>query len=202
TWRDIAEIHQMGFEIGNHSWTHGNFSTPQNATYLAGELEQVEGELKRVGVPPPVSFAWCGNAFGPEGLRVLKERGFQFARRGMQPEAEYGTLQFGPAFDPARHDPLLIPTTGDAYPNWSVEHFGRVVSKAESGRAVVLQFHGVPDTAYPWVHTPPENFRLYMAYLKQNNFRVLALRDLEPFVDRANPPDDPMRKARYPQPKK
>src|SRR5207249_6265207 len=64
-----------------------------------------------------------------------------------------------------------------------------------------LQFNGVPDTAHPWVHTPPENFRGYMAYLKQHDFHVLAMRDLERFVDRANPPDDPMLKTRYPQPK-
>src|SRR5262245_37027761 len=94
TWRDIAEIQQMGFEIGNHSWTHGNFSTPQSAARLVRELAQVETELSGAGVPRPVSFAWCGNAFGPEALQVLRDRGFQFARRGMQPEAEYGTLQF------------------------------------------------------------------------------------------------------------
>src|SRR5207253_8889406 len=137
---------------------------------LGGELTQVEDELKKVAVPRPISFAWCGNSFGPEALLVLKERGFHLARRGMQPEAEYGTLEFGPAFDPAKHHPLLIPTTGDAYPNWNFEHFEQVVSRAEEGRAVVLQFHGAPDIAHPWVHTPPENFRQYMDHLKQRDF--------------------------------
>ena len=28
SWRDIGELHQMGFEIGNHSWTHADFSVP------------------------------------------------------------------------------------------------------------------------------------------------------------------------------
>src|SRR6266700_4560844 len=36
TWEDIGEIHQMGFEIGNHSWTHSDFSQPKNAARLAG----------------------------------------------------------------------------------------------------------------------------------------------------------------------
>jgi peptidoglycan/xylan/chitin deacetylase (PgdA/CDA1 family) len=27
-WKDIAELHQMGFEIGDHSWTHADFSSP------------------------------------------------------------------------------------------------------------------------------------------------------------------------------
>ena len=29
TWEEIGEIHQMGFEIGNHSWTHDDFSQPK-----------------------------------------------------------------------------------------------------------------------------------------------------------------------------
>src|SRR5438105_690861 len=38
TWQEIAEINGMGFEIGNHSWTHDDFSMPRNAARLAGEL--------------------------------------------------------------------------------------------------------------------------------------------------------------------
>jgi peptidoglycan/xylan/chitin deacetylase (PgdA/CDA1 family) len=201
TWAEIAEIHKMGFEIGNHSWTHGNFSNPLGASRMAGELALVENELKKAGVPRPVSYAHCANNFGPEALQVLREGGFRFARRGMQPEAEYGTLQMGPVYDPSKHHPLLVPTTGDAYPNWTLEQFQRVISRAEEGRAVVLQFHGVPDTAHPWVHTPPEKFRGYMEHLKQNGFHALALRDLEPFANLANPPADPLLKSRFPQPK-
>src|SRR5437870_1813801 len=41
-WQEIAEIHQMGFEIGNHSWTHPNFANPQTAANMPEELGQVE----------------------------------------------------------------------------------------------------------------------------------------------------------------
>src|SRR5882672_9828949 len=34
TWREVGELHRMGFEIGNHSWTHADFSTPRNAGHL------------------------------------------------------------------------------------------------------------------------------------------------------------------------
>ena len=196
-WRDIGEIHEMGFEIGNHSWTHADFSVPRNAARLAGELALVENELKKVNVPRPVSFAYSGNFFGPEAIDLLRQNGYKLARRGGSPEAEYGTLQFGPAFDPSRHDPLLIPTTGDAYPKWTQEHFERVMSSAKTGEIVVLQFHGVPDVKHPWVHTPPENFREYMSYLKNQGYRTLALRDLEPYIDRSKLPDDPMVRRRY-----
>ena len=198
SWREIAGIHEMGFEVGNHSWTHADFSVPRNAARLAGELALVENELKKVNIPKPVSFAWSGNGFGPEALELLRQNGYRFARRGGSPEVEYGTLQIGPLFDPQRHDPLLIPTTGDAYPAWTFEHFQRVMAKWQPGRAVVLQFHGVPDIAHPWVHTPPENFRVYMQWLKDKGFRAIALRDLEPSIDRNRPPVDPMVKTRYP----
>ena len=200
SWSDIAELHALGFEIGNHSWTHADFSTPRNAARLEAELELVDYELHGVKVSRPASFAWCGNTFGPEALAVLRRAGYRFARRGKMPETSYGTLEIGPVYDPARHDPLLIPTTGDAYPAWTLDQFIKVVSRAASGRIAVLQFHGVPDIAHPWVHTPPERFREYMGYLKEHDFRVIALRDVERFIDRGNPPADPVAAQRYPPP--
>lgn len=200
TWKEIAEIHQMGFEIGNHSWTHGDFSTPQGAARLAGELALVERQLQQVGVARPASFAWCGDTFGPEAIQALIGRGYRFARRGMEPEIPYGQMRVGPAFDPRRNHPLLIPTTGDAYPDWTLEYFKQVVAHAHDGKIVVLQFHGVPDPVHPWVYTPPENFREYMMYLKENGFRAIAVRDLEQYVNLKKPPDDPLLKVRYPEP--
>ena len=188
TWQEIGEIHQMGFEIGNHSWTHPAFSVPRDAARLPAELALVERELRKVGVPRPISFAWCGNVFGPEAIQQLAQLGYKLARRGMQPEVPYGKVEVGPTFDPQKHHPLLIPTTGDAYPGWTLEHFQRVVERAQSGQIVVLQFHGVPDP-HPWVNTPPERFREYMEYLKQKEFRVVAIRDLEQFLPNTLPRD-------------
>jgi peptidoglycan/xylan/chitin deacetylase (PgdA/CDA1 family) len=198
-WQQIAEIHNMGFEIGNHSWTHANFSMPREASRLAGELALVENELRKAGVPRPTSFAWPGNNFGPEALRVLQERGYRFARRGLPPEVVYGRAEVGAAFEPARHHPLLVPTTGDAYPNWSFEHFQRVVASATADRIAVLQFHGVPDVRHPWVNTDPELFGKCLRNLKDRGFRALALGDLDAYVTPGTPPVDPVAGQRYPQ---
>ena len=195
SWQDVAELHGMGFEIGNHSWTHGDFSTPRAASRLAGELALVDYELGRVKVPKPVSFAWSGNSFGPEAVEVLREHGIQYARRGGQPEVEYGRMVLGPAFDPLKHHPLLIPTTGDAYPDWTFEHFEKVIANARAGQMVVLQFHGVPDVIHPWVHTPADAFQRYMEHLKSAGFRTLALKDVGEYLGPV--PVDPMLKARY-----
>ena len=67
-----------------------------------------------------------------------------------------------------------------------------------------LQFRGarnVPDEAHPWVNTPPERFREYMGYLNENKYRVVALRDVERYIDRRNLPDDPLIQVRYVKPK-
>lgn len=192
SWKDVAELNRRGFEIGNHTWTHSSFDQPANAVKLAMELDMVDDALAKVGVPKPISFAWPGDNFGPEAIDQLRRHGIRLARRGMQPEIPYGEVEVGPLLDVRKNSPLLIPTTGDAYPNWTFDHFKKVVAGAKDGKIVVLQFHGVPDVVHPWVNTPPEMFRQYMNYLKQNGYRVIALRDLLPYYDLAHPPNDPL----------
>jgi peptidoglycan/xylan/chitin deacetylase (PgdA/CDA1 family) len=196
SWEDVARLNRRGFEIGNHTWTHSAFDQPQNAAKLGDELQMVDDALAKVGVPKPVSFAWPGDNFGPEALEQLRQHGIKLARRGMQPEVPYGEIQVGPVLDVTRNDPLLIPTTGDAYPGWTLEHFKQVVAGAKDAKIVVLQFHGVPDTVHPWVNTAPEMFRQYMQYLKDNGYRVIALRDLLPYYNWSHLPNDPLVKER------
>lgn len=198
SWEEVAELQRMGFEIGNHTWTHAGFNTPAMAARLAGELALVENELARVGVPKPVTFGWTGNAFGPACLEVLEKAGYRLARRGMQPEAPYGSLELGPLFDPNRHHPLLIPSAGDAYPDWTLEHFKKVVDRAAEGKAAIVQFHGVPDVKHPWVHTPEDRFREYMGYLKEGGFHVIAMRDLLEYLPEAPVDKDPMARVMFP----
>ncbi len=196
TWQDIAELHQMGFEIGNHSWTHPSFSVPRDAARLPAELALVEYELRKVGVPRPTSFAWCGDAFCDQAVQNLSGLGYKLARRGTEPEVPFGDLaETGPTYDPQKQNPLLIPTTGNNYPGWRLEHFQRVAERARPGQIVVYQFHGVPDP-HPWVNCPPERFREYMRYLKQSGFRVVALRDVEQYLS-STVPDDPVLRTPY-----
>jgi peptidoglycan/xylan/chitin deacetylase (PgdA/CDA1 family) len=198
-WQDIAELHAMGFEIGNHTWTHPSLLSPYDAAKMPAELKLVETELRHVGVPKPTSFAWCGNSFSPESVQQLADLGYRLARRGMQPEIPYGQVMVGPTFDPQKHDRLLIPTTGDNYPGWTLEHFQQVAERAQPGQIVVFQFHGVPDP-HPWVNAPQDNFRQYMNYLRQQGCRVIAFRELERFLPLHTQVRDPMLNARYPDP--
>ena len=107
-------------------------------------------------------------------------------------------IEIGPLFEPQKHHRLLIPTTGDAYPNWTLEHFQRSWSGPEKVQSVVLQFHGVPDP-HPWVNTPPERFREYMAYLKRGDFKVISLQDLKTHLSLEVRPADRLLDVRQPE---
>src|SRR5262249_47258278 len=143
------------------------------------------------GIPAPVSFGWPGNAFHTNALPILARLGIRFARRGGEPEFPYKEGR-GTAFEPGKDHPLLIPTAGRAPPAWTLEDFKQAVAQARPGHAAVLQFHGVPEGEHPWVHTPRERFEEYMAYLHREGFRVVALRELAPYVDGLPVPADPM----------
>ena len=190
-WDQVAELYKMGFEIGNHTWSHLDFSLPENVSRLEGDIGLIDLPMKWQGIPKPVSFAYTGNFFGPKTVEKLQNLGYKYARRGMQPEVEYGEMNPGPLYDPAVHHPLLIPSAGDAYPDWTLEHFKTVVDRAGDGKIAVLQFHGVPDTVHEWVTTDPELFAKCMQYLKQEGFEVNAMKDLEEFIPESLP-EDPM----------
>ena len=42
---------------------------------------------------------------------------------------------------------------------------------------------GCQNLEHPWVHTEPEQFEAYMAYLAENDYSVIALRNLTDYVD-------------------
>src|SRR5687767_3221450 len=194
TWEQIAELHRDGFEIGNHTRDHLAVSE-RTVGQLREQVEAINRRCAEYDIPPPVSFGYPGNAIVPRALPILKELGIRFARRGGAPEHPYEWGR-GFAYEPGADHPLLIPSAGDARPDWTIEDFKRAVAQANgdlrnsslqrtNARIAVLQFHGVPDREHPWVHTRPERFEEFMQYLHTNHFKVIALRDLSRYVDAA-----------------
>ncbi|HAM70524.1 MAG TPA: hypothetical protein DCM86_02660, partial [Verrucomicrobiales bacterium] len=191
TWEQIRGLHDEGFEIGNHTRDHMGVSRDS----LGRLREQVEGINARClehGIPRPTSFAYPGNAITPEAIPILRDLGFRFARRGGAPEHPYDWGR-GFAYEPGIDHPLLIPSAGDARPDWTLEDFQRAVRQARQGRIAVLQFHGTPDNEHPWVNTRRERFEEFMEYLHTNQFTVIALRDLARYVDPGREPADPLK---------
>ena len=191
TWEQIAELHRDGFEIGNHTRDHASVEG-LSAGALREQLEAINRRCAEQGIPRPTSFAYPGNGISTNAWPVLRELGIKFARRGGAPEFPYEAGR-GSAYEPGNDHPLLIPTAGDARPNWTLENFKRAADLAHGGKIAVLQLHGVPDRDHPWVHTPPEQFQRYLEYLHTNHFTVIRLRDLGRYVDPEITPADPMK---------
>lgn len=195
TWDQIAELDRMGFEIGNHTRDHVGINDAA-VPRLHEQLDGITSQCEAHGIARPVSFAWPANAISQKAFDGLREHGIQFARRGGAPEKPYEGGR-GFAFEPGKDHRLLIPSAGDARPNWTMQDFIAAVSQARDGRIAVLQFHGVPDTAHSWVNSPREKFEAYMKYLSLNGYRVIALRDLKGYVSKSSDPDDPMAIIRH-----
>jgi peptidoglycan/xylan/chitin deacetylase (PgdA/CDA1 family) len=190
TWEQIAELHRDGFEIGNHTRDHLGV-TEKSLPRLAEQLEAIAARCREHGIPAPVSFAWPGNRIHVEALPILAAAGIRFARRGGEPEVPYAKGG-GVPYEPDADHPLLIPTTADARPVWTLDHVKAAVAQARGGRIAVLQFHGVPDGEHPWVNTPRERFEEYMAWLKDAGCTVIALRDVARYTAGKAVPADPM----------
>jgi peptidoglycan/xylan/chitin deacetylase (PgdA/CDA1 family) len=189
TWQEIAQLHNDGFEIGNHTRDHMSI-TDKTVANLVQQVQVINERCQAHGIPAPVSFAYPGNAIAKDAIRVLEHVGIKFARRGGAPEFPYKEGR-GFAYEPGLDHPLLIPSAGDARPAWILDDFKRAVNQAKDGKIAVIQFHGVPDTAHDWVNTSKQQFESYLQYLADNRYQVIALRDLSRYVDPADVPRDP-----------
>lgn len=189
TWDEIRGLHDAGFEIGNHTRDHLGI-TPMALPRLKEQLVAIDERCVARGIPRPVSFAWPGNALTPEALPILKSHGILWARRGGQPEFPYEKGE-GRAYEPGVDHPLLVPSTGDARPAWTVENLRKALDQARGGKICILQFHGVPEGEHPWVNTPKERFEEYVGELARRGCQVIALRDLSRYVDPQVAPVDP-----------
>jgi peptidoglycan/xylan/chitin deacetylase (PgdA/CDA1 family) len=189
TWEEIKQLHDDGFEIGNHTRDHLGIR-PKNYQKLDEQLTGIEEQCKKYGIPKPVTFAWPGNAICEEAVLILQKHGILFARRGTEPESPY-KIGDGPTYDPKLDHPLFLPTTADARPTWKLDNVMAAVKKWKPGEFVILQFHGVPEAEHPWVNTPEEQFLVYMRFLKSQNCRVIAVRDLAKYTTPSEFPHGP-----------
>lgn len=189
TWDEIRQLHEEGFEIGNHTRDHLGI-TDKTVDRLSEQLDGIASQCKANGIPSPTTFSWPGNASTPAAFAILQQHGIQFARRGGAPEYPYEEGR-GFAFEPGSDHPLLLPSAGDARPKWAIQDLIQAAEQARDGRIAILQFHGVPDTAHDWVSSSQQNFEAYLKYLHLEKYTVIALRDLQNYVDPKVAPTDP-----------
>lgn len=169
SWEQIAMLSKMGFEIGNHTQNHTHVNK-LDSLHLATELKYIEDKCAHLHILKPVSFAYPGYDTNPKTIPVLKARGYQFARQGLNRP-----------YNPITDHPYLIP--GYTTTATNSKQIYDALQEARGGKIVVLTIHGVPDEAHPWVNTPPELFEAYLEFLKKNHYKVIAMRDLKQYIN-------------------
>jgi autotransporter-associated beta strand protein len=164
TYRQMQAMAADGFEIGNH--TVGHFGGLE--AFLAMEDQMVANH-----VPKPTTVCWPIYQVAWDSCPELGKNGYTFGRGGH-------SRPYRPTVDNPFDVPSFSVTDGQ-----SIETFISYVQKATQGRTVVITFHGVPDMEHGPVGTAPATFKLMMQYLKDNNYQVIAMRDLAKFIDPA-----------------
>lgn len=175
TWEQIKALDTDGFEIGNHTRRHAGVGK-QSEEQLVADIGHIEKQCAAYGIPRPTSFCYPGYQTSATAVRILRERGYRFARAG-------GAT----AYDPATHDPLTLPQAFDGKPESTLEQFKAAVAGAREGKVAVMTFHGVPDIKHPWVTTDPAKFESYLRHLSAEGCRVIALRDLDKHLPAGKP---------------
>jgi peptidoglycan/xylan/chitin deacetylase (PgdA/CDA1 family) len=169
TWEQIAALNKEGFEIGNHTRKHTGVGK-QTLEQLTADVEHIENRCREHGISRPTNFCYPGYQTSDAAVKVLRDRGYRFARAG-------GAR----AYDPATDEPLLMPQAFDGKPASTLEQFKKAVAMAGEGKIAVMTFHGVPDIKHPWVNTDPEKFEAYLKHLKDEGCTVISLRDLDQY---------------------
>ena len=164
TWRQMIELDRQGFEIGNHTVGHGGGMD----NYLA-----MEDELFANNGPKMTTVCWPLYGVVWNICPDLGKLGYTFGRGGHE-------RPYRPTVD----SPFDVPsfTITESQP---IEEFVKKAKQACQGRVVVYCFHGVPDMVHGSVGVEPATFKVMMQYLKDNNYKCIAMRDLAEYMDPA-----------------
>jgi hypothetical protein len=163
TWQQMKEMADAGMEIGNHTTGHVGAAA-------IGDFLSMEAALITNNVPKPVTEAWPGGHSNPQTFADLAANGYLFGRG----------VYFRP-YRPTIDNSLDIPSAAAD----NMADFVKLVRQAAGGKIVVLLYHGVPDIEHPFCSLDPGLFRGQMQYLKDNHYKVIALRDLAEYIDPA-----------------
>ena len=189
TWDEIRQLHEDGFEIGNHLGRHVDVRR-QTKKAIRADVEHIEQRCREHGIPVPTTFCYPGSHTSAEAVEVIAEKGYLFARRACEPVTalpDYQRGGNGPPYDPVKDHPFLIPATGHPGPDSTFDECVDAMEQARDGQICVLTFHGVPDLDHPFCSTDPKLYEACVKYLADNDYTVIALRDLVKYVDPHQP---------------
>jgi len=173
SWQEIKALEDMGFEIGNHTWSHSQMGGDAIPKVMPGDVTKIEELFLANKIARPVTFCWPIYSTSRGVSSLLSETGYLFGRSGGSNDRPYMPTVENPFKTPSFTILLKTP----------VETFINAAKRAVRGRIPIYTFHGVPDIEHPSVGVEPARFEEMMKYLKDNNYTVIAMRDIAKYVD-------------------
>jgi len=172
SWEQIKGLEHMGFEIGNHTWSHSQILGDKVEGSLPDAIK-IEELCLANQIARPTTFCWPIYSTSRAFSLLLVDRGYLFARSGGRNDRPYR---------PTLENPFETPSF-TMVANTPLETFTSAAQRATRGRISIFTFHGVPDIEHPGISVDPALFEKMMNYLKDNQYTVIAMRDLAPYVD-------------------
>lgn len=173
TFPQIKSLDDMGFEVGNHTFSHGYMIGGTPAERMA-DINKMQRMLIASNIHKTDTFCWPVYVVNPLLFSGLRTEGYTFARGGHE-------RTYRPTVDHPFDTPSF--TFHDERDTQSPNAFIDVASQAKDGRIPIITFHGVPDYEHPSVGLEPARFEKMMRYLKDNGFTTITMRDLAKYVD-------------------
>ena len=81
TWEQMASLHQMGFEVANHTIAHRSV-TRETPEEFAQDLEALEVKASTFGIPKMVSFAYPSYGYTDAAIAVTQTTRVSIRARG------------------------------------------------------------------------------------------------------------------------
>ncbi len=171
TWEQIKSLDVLGLEVGNHTLLHRGEKSPEEFNLQTAAIEE---HCLANHILKPVTFCWPFYQVQEREYPTLIKRGYLFARGGHER-----------AYKPTIDNPFDVPSfsISNDYFEKNKDLFYKAVKQATAGQIVVLTFHGVPDLEHPFAGTEQKQFSEYMKYLKDNQYTVIAMRDLSRYIN-------------------
>ncbi|MDG2382543.1 MAG: polysaccharide deacetylase family protein [Pirellulaceae bacterium] len=172
TWKQIRELHEMGFEIGNHTQHHRGVSSI-TGDQLKSSVKHIEKRCAEHGIPNAVTFCYPGFGHTLEAVKAPEEG--ELAGSSTLEYSDAGEGSPGPAYDPQLDHERFEMGCGSG-PRWK-------------NRRSLLSWSSCLGTSMS--EHRPQDFKEYIKYLKDQQCTVIAMRDLAKYVDPSVRAQDP-----------
>ena len=175
SWEQIAELHQRGHEIVNHSLHHRNTFFDMEPEDMTAEIEGIEQRCAAYGIPRPLSFGYPVGKCTRTHENLLHRMGYRWARGDSQDtEPLRGNASF---YNPRVDSPLSIPAFSAAS-NYGASRLKEILRMATGGKVVLLAYHDVVGPDFLEL-----TFAQQLELLSAEGARFVTFSDLEEYID-------------------